>query len=106
MNIHFVTVEISIIRRTNTLIKPERPTGHNPGPMRHNTHPMQGRLPIKQNGISILYMSFNDIPNLQLIRNLPSIRILQINLDRLLREMRFHNFNKVGTRVILGALTH
>ena len=66
MHVHFISVEVGVIRCGNTEIKAESLVIKNFYAMTHHRHLMQRRLSIKNDVIVILEMSLNSVAKLKM----------------------------------------
>ena len=53
MEVHLVTVKVRVVGRTDTEVEPEGLSFHDPDTVGHHGHPVQRRLPVEQDDISV-----------------------------------------------------
>lgn len=80
MDIHLISIEISIEGCTCTLIEPKGIPFVYTSPKCHNRYPMEGRLSIEQHNITILDMPLNCITDLQRLSEESLIPESQVSL--------------------------
>ena len=53
VEVHLVTVKVRVVRRTDTEVEPEGLSFHDPDTVGHHGHPVQRRLPVEQDDVSV-----------------------------------------------------
>ena len=79
MKVHLVAIKICVVGRAYGRIEPEGLVGHNLHPMGHYGHPVQRRLPIEEDDVTVCQLSIDSPAGVDLLGNLLAIFIR--NLD-------------------------
>ena len=77
MDIHFVTVEVGIVRRANANVQSEGLPWPHFDLVRHNTDFVQRGLSIEEHNISVVEVSFHNVTNAKVLGDFVQLRILQ-----------------------------
>ena len=97
VDIHLVSIEISIERSTNTLIESESPSWRNFNFETHHTDSVQTGLPVKYNNISIPQMSLHHISH-------PQLNFTFGSMNR--KFLSIFGDNKVSSSQFIGPFIH
>ncbi|KAH3669375.1 hypothetical protein OGAPHI_001496 [Ogataea philodendri] len=101
VQVHLVSIEIGVVRSTNTLVQTERSPWPDLGEMAHDRQTVQRRLSVEQNDVSVLDVSLHNVSNRQLFGQLVTVTITQVSLNVL---VFLHQI--VGTRMNIRSVDH
>ena len=59
MQVHFITVEVSVVGRTNGQVEPERVSLHDANFVHHHRHSVQGRLSVEDDDVAVDQVALN-----------------------------------------------
>jgi hypothetical protein len=104
VNVHLVTIEISIVWSTDALIEAQCFVWHNTRSVSHDGDSMETRLSIEQHCVTIVDVSLNSVTKLEFIGHLDPVGVLERDLN--LSTIRLLALHKVSAWVLVGALTH
>jgi len=104
VDVHFVTIEISVVGSANAFVEAESPARHNFGSVCHYRHSMKAWLSVEQYCVAIRDMTFNNVPDCKLIGDFPSVGVHKINLNWAITTVALLYLNKVCSRVNFGAI--
>ena len=59
VQVHFIAVEVSVVRRTNGQVEPERVSLHDANFVHHHRHSVQGRLSVEDDDVAVDQVALN-----------------------------------------------
>src|SRR4029077_19485059 len=61
VEVHLVAVEVSVVGRADRRVEPERPIGKHADAVRHDRHPVEGRLPVEEDNVAVHEVPLHDV---------------------------------------------
>jgi len=101
VHVHFISIEIRIVRRTNTRVEAKRFPLHNFNAVRHDGNFVQRGLSIEEDNVAILHVPFDDVADAQTL-----CCPFAVTKGQRLDERAVLHANEIGAWVHVGPVAH